>query len=200
MVVGGKRVLLAFALLVWTVVVFCRLGSAHYVLFWGLGAASVFLLNVRRPILLGFAGFGVMATGVLLYQMSTESRSVHVGLAVPPALAEAAICIGLCLALPWLCGALSRTPRWAARLFTFLASFSYSLYLVHMPVIVFLEKGVPNATALNAHTLGIFGFRVAACLAVAFLFSLLFECQTPRLRRFIRLRTQGLKPVREVAP
>jgi peptidoglycan/LPS O-acetylase OafA/YrhL len=165
--------------------VFVRLGSMQYLLFWALGALAVLLIRTRGALALGIAGVATMLLGVALYQVGSQSNAVHVEVGVSLPMAETIICLGLCAFLPLACGGLSRLLRPAAGALTFLGGFSYSLYLVHMPLISLMEQGVPRADTIDGRTLGVFALRWLACVALALVFYALFERQTGRVRRLI---------------
>jgi peptidoglycan/LPS O-acetylase OafA/YrhL len=183
--VGGRRKLIAAGFLALSVVVFVRLGSMQYLLFWVLGAFAVLLIRTRGALVLGIAGVVMTLLGVALYQVGAQSNAVHVDVGVSLPMAEAIICLGLCAFLPLACGGLSRVLRPVAGALTFLGGFSYSLYLVHMPLISLMEQGVPRAATIEGRTLTVFALRWLACIALALIFYALFERQTGRVRRLI---------------
>jgi peptidoglycan/LPS O-acetylase OafA/YrhL len=66
-----------------------------------------------------------------------------------------------------------------------LAAFSYSLYLVHTPIILWMNHGRPRSTEINLSTLGEAISVIAVCLAAAWLSYLCFERHTPQVRRWL---------------
>jgi len=91
---------------------------------------------------------------------------------------------GLYLALAIFSGVLffgfcHKAPIWIDKTFAFLADYSYSLYLVHVPILTYLYIRFPN----NDSNSFFFWFAILACNICAILFWFLFE----RHYRFIAL-------------
>ena len=75
------------------------------------------------------------------------------------------------------------------RIGTRLANFSYTLYLIHNPVIyLFTYAGLERSSRLNLNFFGTFITIILTCLVAAWLFYLPFEKRTSELRRYIRTR------------
>ena len=82
----------------------------------------------------------------------------------------------------------------------FLAGFSFTLYVVHIPLQRMLwayRDGALLAPGEPA-SLAVYAAMLAVVLALAYLFHLPFEAQTGRLRRLLRRRLPGLKDIDRV--
>jgi len=77
-------------------------------------------------------------------------------------------------------GFCQKAPIWIENTFAFLADYSYSLYLIHAPILVYLYIRFPN----NDSNSLLFWFAILACNIFAILFWFLFE----RHYRFIASR------------
>lgn len=75
---------------------------------------------------------------------------------------------------------------WAPALGARLAGFSYSLYLIHYPVLNLIRKWAEPSPHVGAWSMGLFLIRIVLCVVVGNLFYLCFERQTPQLRRWLR--------------
>jgi peptidoglycan/LPS O-acetylase OafA/YrhL len=100
------------------------------------------------------------------------------------------MCIGIALALPFL--AISFVNKSLARvgpIASALAGFSYTLYLTHRPTDAMLGSIFGKADDLAAQSIFYFGLRLLICLAVAVVFYVCFERNTPTVRNYLRNRT-----------
>ena len=70
----------------------------------------------------------------------------------------------------------------------FLSAISYTLYLTHAPFSAALEPFLPRAEAITAESITHLALRAAICFAGALVMYVLFERQTPQLRRWLRAR------------
>lgn len=82
-----------------------------------------------------------------------------------------------------------------------LANFSYSLYLVHLPIMVFLtfvanRLGMlpPQGLHIGMTSLTMILGGLVPAFAVAYLFGRMFEARTDRLRRWLQSRRDTVKP------
>ena len=161
--------------------------EARLLLYWGMGAVTTLFLSSRHQTPLAAVGLLLAMLGTVFYELAVESKSFAAVQYVPKSIAELLVCSGVCLLLPSL-----RNPK-ADRFLScmrvpalFLASVSYTLYLVHYPINATLEVFFPKALGLSLSSVGTFGLKVIFCLCVAMTFYYLFESRTGTLRRYIR--------------
>ncbi len=69
---------------------------------------------------------------------------------------------------------------------TYLSSFSYSLYLIHYPVLFMIQAYFPKNNHMGYAEVSRFFISVAASLISGYLFYAAFEKHTPKLRKFLR--------------
>lgn len=70
---------------------------------------------------------------------------------------------------------------------TKLAAFSYTLYLVHTPVFILLEKlGAPKSESINLTSVGLFIIWGATAMIVSYLLYLVFERNTPAFKNWLK--------------
>jgi peptidoglycan/LPS O-acetylase OafA/YrhL len=79
---------------------------------------------------------------------------------------------------------------------TTLAAFSYTLYLIHYPILLLWDHYIPaRSPQFDSATFLIFILKVLSCLALAWLWYLPFEAQTSRVRHWLKRRfNQALAP------
>lgn len=71
---------------------------------------------------------------------------------------------------------------------TFLASFSYSLYLTHYQVIRLMRTiGIEQYDYISIKAIAIFICEVVACMLFAYLFYTITEKQTTKIKDYIKL-------------
>lgn len=167
-----------------------------YAACWAFGALAFHLQDRLRGPRILVGGLVLAALGTLLHQ---TGMSTHGSLptSIPPRLGQdtgtALLAAGVSLTLPWLANASPRT-RGARRLGELgapLAAFSYSLYLIHLPVLELAAPLVPRrSTIFGADSLLRFSALIALCLLSAWVFALLFERPAPLIRRHL-LRLLG---------
>ncbi|RFP15478.1 hypothetical protein D0T25_20445 [Duganella sp. BJB488] len=110
------------------------------------------------------------------------------------------------LALLCLCSLERGAPprRWLAAAGAFLASFSFTLYVVHIPLqqMLWTYRGGAPLSPRQPASLAVYAAMLAVVVALAYLFHLPFEAQTARLRRRIRrwLAERGGEPATPPAP
>jgi len=94
------------------------------------------------------------------------------------------------LALLCLCSLERGAPpgRWLAGAGAFLASFSFTLYVLHIPLqqMLWTYRGGAPLSPRQPASLAVYAAMLAVVVALAYLFHLPFEAQTARLRRRIR--------------
>jgi peptidoglycan/LPS O-acetylase OafA/YrhL len=75
------------------------------------------------------------------------------------------------------------------KLGTTLASFSYTLYLTHYPILGLWEHFVPeHSPAVTTISFMIFVAKICSCLLVGWILYLSFEAKTPVVRAWLRSR------------
>ena len=163
--------------------------NASYLLFWAAGAVMVLVLSARRAGAMAIFGAACASCGVVLVQLAMASKSVEASAAVPLFVAEAVLCIGFSLCLPFLCrNATSSVLAPFGRAIRFASSISYTVYLVHYPVNAALGAVLPKARDVDAAAFGLFLTRLAICLLVALAFWWCFERNSGRLKLALRRR------------
>ena len=157
-------------------------------LIWFLGAAAYWIVNSRcLPTAAGIFGIFCVAVAFLL----ARSRIV------PPFASDCMIAVGLALTIS---SRLLLVWRFFPRGSANLAGFSYSLYAIHLPIIVFSARILEAAHLAGPHpepTLRAgsdFLLTVAIALVGAIGFSRLTEAETTALRRFILKRRTAKAP------
>ena len=147
---------------------------------WLMGVVAR-LVALRRPLSRYWAFAALAALPVLL----TLARP-H----IYPALVTDSV-IGIALAVILANPEIASGPRFLSRFSETMAGFSYSLYVVHFPLLVFMvalltqsglmvRRLVPSAMAV-----GLFFTCLAFAYGFAWAFSLVTERQTPKLRRLL---------------
>jgi peptidoglycan/LPS O-acetylase OafA/YrhL len=136
----------------------------------------------------------LISAGLLVTQFGQESRSGAMLSGLPPrdigmlliGLGVASVMKPLSLAQP--------SVSWMAKLERLgvpMADFSFSLYLIHAPILLAWDHmaGSPRM-ALDAMTMGLAVGKVALCLALAFGFACCFEYPTNGVRGYLKRKLQ----------
>lgn len=162
-----------------------------YLFVWIAGLVAYFLNRPRRawrflPLVLP-----IIVAGIVLVQITGNtaqadfSRFSFIGRST----AILTLGLGFALLLPLTAQVRFTSPRGAraARAGTFLAGFSYSMYLVHLPLEqILLSTGLLRRhNTLNAASLAGYSGMAVAILIASWLFYWCFERQTPRVRRWL---------------
>ncbi|HTK13189.1 MAG TPA: acyltransferase [Xanthobacteraceae bacterium] len=180
---AGSR-LVAFIVVVACICVFSVL-PARYVLYWGMGALATFLLASRFKACLAICGAVILAAGIVLFQLALASRA-FASIVFPKDMAETIVCVGVFCLLPLFCSAsLNQRLGSVRRIAGAVSGFSYSLYLFHYPTNVALNAVLPQAARITPHAIFDFGLRAGACVLVAGVAYMVFERNTPTLRRYL---------------
>ncbi len=173
-----------------SVYVFATL-SAAYLCVWLLGAAAYFARRSSKVILCA-AGFPVAIGGLVLMQLTSVSGEVDLAAFKWMGRAAPLLLFGLGLGLLVAAACQVRDNPAAKRkvfqLGTWLAGFSYTLYLMHIPLIVVMEQAgwLQRLTALDLKTFLVFSMNAALILLFSWLFYLPFERNTDRIRKWLR--------------
>lgn len=141
--------------------------SASFLLYWGFGALMILFIDAKHKSWLFFAGIAFVVIGSVSHELSFPSKSFVNVSYIPIEASRALLCIGACLSLPFLCsksvdtllGGLRRPAR-------IIAAGSYTLYLVHYPVLSALDTIFPRFAVLNRESLVYFLVRIAICITV----------------------------------
>lgn len=158
--------------------------DASYLLYWIFGACVFLLTPHRRSGELLSAGIVFVIFGAALLELSTSrGTSFQPIFAIVPGIPRALFCIGIAIALPFLCSetvdrALAPT-RFVARP---LSAISYTLYLTHYPVVSLLDRVFPKAQSIDFSSLSLFAARIIISVAAAIALYWCFERNTNRLR------------------
>lgn len=183
--------------------VFTRL-NATFLDCWLLGAFSYFLSSYKRGASIGVPGLILFLLGACFSQLQAESKSVSLESIWPwlpsPELAWLIESLGIGLVLAGVCHGKPRSARWSRieGLGTWLASFSYTLYLTHYPILAVWDRLLPQRhVQVDVPTFLIFFCKIASCLAVAWLMYLPFEAQTSKVRKWLKEHFSSLAPEKE---
>ncbi|MES0034171.1 acyltransferase [Mesorhizobium sp. M0046] len=171
----------SFAGLAAVALVFSVLESS-YLLFWLLGALVA--AYPPRSLWVAYAGFAAFVGGVFFSQMVSDGGP-WAGYATGPA--DTMLCVGLAALLPALChervNRLLEPAAWPIR---GMSAMSYSLYIFHYPVLVYLTANyMPATLGLGGGGITSLVLKGAVCFAVCLVFYLLFERRTVAFRNRI---------------
>ena len=182
----GRKGIVAFTVIALSFAVFTTL-DARYLLFWWLGAIAFLFADTRFSFLKIVAGAILSIFGVYFYQFGIQSKTIAATHFVSLPLAELIICAGVCLALPALHSPeMNRLLRRVRRPASFMAGISYTVYLIHYPVLNLLALLTPKLNTFDAASIGLFCVRGLVCLMVALAFYFTFERNTPIVRQALR--------------
>lgn len=181
----------AMILLTISLCVFVRL-QVCYLFVWIVGAFAYFPDREPRRWSLLLGGAFLAGAGTLLSAFATDVRSLDISWLVryipPRDISLLLLGLGVSLTLPTLVVTfpksqlLKSVESWGGAL----AASSYSLYLIHRPILKLWghwEGGDQIYTRLDAHSILMFSAKIGTCLLGGWLFYLVFEKQTARLRR-----------------
>jgi peptidoglycan/LPS O-acetylase OafA/YrhL len=188
---GTQRWKLVFLLLlVLSGFVFSRL-MPGYLFVWVAGAGSYFLGKPKRPLLFLVPVLTLVGLGVVLVQVTSNTTQMDFSAFrfIDKPMAILTLGLGLALLVP-LAAQLQLTSSWGIRLGdagAFCAGFSYSLYLIHLPMEeLLLNQGLLHRhNVLNAATLAGYCGTALGMLLVSYAFYFCFERQTPLLRKWL---------------
>ncbi len=176
--------------------VFTRLDST-YLFMWLIGAAGYFIVGHKSKITMVIALITAALSWSLL-DLFLESK-VNIGFKTSPAMYS---CIKLLFAISFSIfmtqavqyAPSSRTGRALNNIGTWLAAFSYTLYLTHMPVLRLLSYfGLWRFDRFSTENMLCFIGSILLAIVVAYLMYLPFERNTPKVRRFLKRRIAMLK-------
>jgi len=170
------------------------LGAAiiGYFLVWllGVGASRLRITLAPRQRWLCWGAFGVLAA---VLRLGGQDGDFGLATLAPDLLYAGVLVACLCSVgrrRPGVTGVGSGYRHRPAALGKLLAGFSFTLYVVHIPLQRMLWS-YRDGALLSPHapaSLAVYAAMLAVVLALAYLFHLPFEAQTARLRQFIRRR------------
>ena len=179
--IGGKVIAAIFLGL--SVAVFLQL-KVLYLIIWFIGAAAY----VYRPrsVKRGWVALGVLViilgVGARQFSKSSSFFSVGVdGLAYGVAAGEFLIALGMCLVISNLFLMQSKFTSFG-NLGKFLASFSFSLYLIHQPILRLWP--VQDQSMVSGWSISIFLLAVVVIMFVAWGYAQVFEANGKKLKGF----------------
>lgn len=182
---AANKKITGWAILALVGVVFIRLFPI-YLVCWLLGAAAFMRLPKKISYRVIFAAIILCAYGCLGRQVmnGSDSYSVEFLKNYVPSEDSARVIFSAGMALLIRHLILIKSLPGLERIGTYLAAFSYSLYLTHFPVVMFFkyQAGVSYFIDINAHTLTVYMGVCASCLIVALVMYYLFERNTRYLR------------------
>jgi peptidoglycan/LPS O-acetylase OafA/YrhL len=168
--------------------VFCVL-SVPSLCCWLAGAVAFLVRKQNATLLAPILGTLLIIAGLVASQRMMEHQTLPLGVFAPlvPSRFVAMMILGFGCAA-WLprIACLPCTMSKVEHLGAALAGFSYSLYLVHSPLILWMESASTRVREINPHTLGTSLGLIAICMAAAYLSYLLFERHTPVVRRWCK--------------
>lgn len=185
---GSSRTLLAFLAVVASAVVFTRLNTA-YLFAWLFGVCAYFLKGKTRARHMLIA-LPLVVAGTVGMQLTSISVQIDLkGFSwIDRRLAILTLAAGATVALPLLATLQATSPysRRIAETFHWLASFSYTLYLIHTPlmIVLFRLELLRPFSELTLLTTAYFLMTTIAIGAAAWVMALPFEFQTDGVRRW----------------
>ncbi len=193
----------ALLLLLASLIIFGQLG-ASLLFCWVLGALVYLFPRKDFSKVEAVSGIVLFLAGMVMIQISLSSRSLSL-LSHPiiGPMGQIILSSGITLLIRNLCTITTSPGSQSsfARIGSAMAAFSYTLYLIHYPVMIALQRmGYARQTTISIGNLGLFVMRIAVCLLVSYGFYLVFERNTPIIRRFLRDRlaasSKRVPPVR----
>jgi lipopolysaccharide/colanic/teichoic acid biosynthesis glycosyltransferase/peptidoglycan/LPS O-acetylase OafA/YrhL len=188
---GNTRARLGWACAAVALALCLSSGMMLYFTLWLMGAAAsrVRLDPSRVEQALCWLLFGVLAVGLRLHGQDGDMTMQSLWRDLPYS----------ALFLLCLCGAGRRNPasmRPLASLAGFLASFSFTLYVMHVPLLRMLwaYRGGDQLAIDDPASMVVYASMLAIVVSLSYLLHLPFEAQTSRLRRFIKQRLSGGRP------
>ncbi|MGH8024105.1 MAG: acyltransferase family protein [Limisphaerales bacterium] len=168
---------------------FTRL-QASLLFCWLLGAAGYLLLLAEDVSALVFGGGVALAVfGLVFCEYISAHHNSFGNFLASGRVAELIFSLGLAIVFPYLAkrAPVSKPVLGFERFGGRLASFSYTLYLTHYPLLSLWTKYRPQKfAALDAHSFSWFIIECVSCLLFAFVLYLPFEAQTARVRNWLK--------------
>ncbi len=186
----------ALAIIFISFAIFTRL-STVYLFCWAIGALAYLYPRQKSSRAEVASSIAIILIGLVMYEISTASTSRSVQLSGAIALlgnkpvGELILSCGIALLVRNICTFVQSQGEMSflGDLGTRLAAFSYTLYLIHFPVLTAINNmGYKNQTSISSQSLMLFVARIPICLVVSYLFYWLFERNTPAVRSYLRNR------------
>jgi peptidoglycan/LPS O-acetylase OafA/YrhL len=154
---------------------------------WMLGAMVALYPDIKHKICLFFFGILLIAIGSVCWQFAWASSSIKTFTLLPIPVSEILMAQGFCFLIPILSNLSSfKIPRFFVKFSKYISAISYSLYLVHYPVLTAFNNIFPRATHIDAESLWHLLLRAVTAFAAANIMWYLFERNTPKARKFFR--------------
>lgn len=192
-----------YAALILTVVfmVFTKL-SAHYIFIWLMGAMAYLVMPRKRNRAVLYLSFLATIAMSVAIQCSGASK-LEVGIAkyisqIHPKTVEILFALASCLFIQQL--TLSqprlRLGKLIERSGTRLAAFSYTLYLVHIPILRLLEHfGAPKSAEISLSSIALYLLWLAIALLSSYIIYFFFEKRTSDCKRFLKRKLIKHQPL-----
>ena len=192
--VGQRSAALARIVAILSLAVFLKL-AAVYLFCWLLGALAYHQPLRRFSVTQTILALAIVGAALIGSQITSGTQSITMPvwlvLYLDRALVEFMLAAGIALLVRNLCtiSEPSQTMSSFGRTGSWLASFSYTLYLVHYPMLYIIEElGFVRETEITPESLSYFGLMVVTCLLASYGFYWLFERRTANVRRWLRKR------------
>ncbi len=185
---ASKRLFLTSGVLFLVAMSMFMILDARYLLIWLMGGLSYTLRHPLSDYRIAIVGGCTMALGGLASQLASEtSTAMIVQLRVPPFLCWFAIAMGGLMILPWLSTRQlqSSAMRRLDSLGSILAASSYTLYLLHFPLLGWVGSSMISTrrTAFNISTASEFVFKIAIVYVISLVVYFCFERRTLWVRK-----------------
>ena len=163
----------------------------HYLAIWFMGAIAYVTKPIRRSKLLLLASMLGIFIFIGLYQISKETRSVSIPIAITnPAVIEILLSICMCLFIQQivLFKPSSTITIKVEKALGYMGNFSYTLYLSHRIVLMWIFYYVFKLHEGDMSAFSLFAYIavVASCLFVCWLLSLVSERYTPQIKKYFK--------------
>lgn len=147
---------------------------------WYLGVFAYFWVAQRPKLVSALTAAGLVGLATALEEMAGQPGFAHLAVAAHLLLGFSVVLLVRQMA------AIQPIDSLMMRLGSRLSDFSYSLYLIHYPILFLVAVWFPPAGIVDTLAVLRFLFRVAVSLLGGYLFYCLFERHTPRVRRLIK--------------
>ena len=173
-------------------IIFSRVNSV-FLWCWLAGLIAYFYKPPQPKIYIGFAGGLLSVIAIMGIQLNIRSSAVDASAIFEwlPALSsfQLLLAFGVAIGVTQLQLLTPRTLFWRSldAIGTKLAAFSYTLYLIHYPILSVLQKYIlPRRSSLDWNSVLESVAAVLFTIGVAWLWYLLFERNTPQIKALIR--------------
>jgi len=170
--------------------VFTKL-EAVYLFVWIFGALSILFVPYKNRFVL-LLSIVLVFISIALLQLTEESRSIQIGfLNYLPSRDVIRLIFALFMSVMIQQLLLFMPKRKFAikidKAGTYLAKFSYTLYLTHYPLLGLLNYwGFPKSEQVNATSVGFYLLQMLICLVVAYVLYLGFEKHTAVVKKYLK--------------